>query len=355
MLIGIYSPYLDTLTGGEKYIFTAASCLSGAHEVEILWDDPFILSKAAAKFDLDASRIKVAQNPFKPSISTLSRILMTHKYDRLLYLSDGSIPIVGSKKLFIHFQFPVEWVKKGRGLFSKLKESRISKVICNSYYTKGFIDTKFGVDSIVLYPPADINARETPEKENLILTVGRYSKLSNGTDFKKLGILVKAFKEFKKKRLKGWKFAIVTSVVESEEKGFQEFEKTITSEDIKLYKNVPRVDLIGLFAKAKIYWHAAGFGEDLEKHPEWAEHFGISTVEAMSYGAVPLVIDAGGQKEIVSNGSNGYLWRNIEELVKLTHKVALEPMLMKNLADSAVQLSHNFSKERFCEELNHII
>jgi len=36
------------------------------------------------------------------------------------------------------------------------------------------------------------------------------------------------------------------------------------------------------------------------------EHFGITTVEAMAAGCVPLVYDSGGQAEIVSSGYNGY-------------------------------------------------
>ena len=58
-------------------------------------------------------------------------------------------------------------------------------------------------------------------------------------------------------------------------------------------------DILNEYKLAKIYWHASGFGEDLETHPEKAEHFGITTVEAMINGLVPIVIDAGGQKEIV--------------------------------------------------------
>lgn len=354
MLIGIYSPYLETLTGGEKYIFTAASCLSKTHDVDILWDDPFIISKAEKKFGLDLSRIKVDQNPFKSSISTVSRILMTRKYDSMLYLSDGSIPIVGSKKLFVHFQFPVEWVK-GNSLSTKLKMRRITKVVCNSYFTKGFIDKKFGINSTVLYPPSDINTNVTPEKENLILTVGRFSRLPNGSDFKKVGVLVEAFKAFQKKRLKGWKLAIITSVIESEEENFQEFEKSIKSEYIKVYKNASYEEVKKLYGIAKIYWHAAGFGEDLEKHPEWAEHFGMSTVEAMSYGVVPVVVNAGGQKEVVSNGSTGYLWNNKEELIDRTHSVATDEKIWRKLSGEAINMSHKFSRERFCEELTHII
>ena len=74
------------------------------------------------------------------------------------------------------------------------------------------------------------------------------------------------------------------------------------------------------YSKAKIYWHAAGFGEDLEKHPDRAEHFGMSTVEAMSAGCVPVVFAGGGQLEIVQSGiktafcgKKPMTWKNIQK------------------------------------------
>ena len=38
MKIGIFDPYLGTLSGGEKYMLSIASCLSKEHEVYVFWD-----------------------------------------------------------------------------------------------------------------------------------------------------------------------------------------------------------------------------------------------------------------------------------------------------------------------------
>lgn len=59
-----------------------------------------------------------------------------------------------------------------------------------------------------------------------------------------------------------------------------------------------------LYAESKIFWHAKGFDE---LNPYKMEHFGISTVEAMSAGCIPVVINKGGQTEIVTDGC-GYTW-----------------------------------------------
>lgn len=353
MNIGIFSPYLSTLTGGEKYIFTAASCLSKEHKVTIFWDDPLILEKASEKFNLDLTNVTLSPNIFDNRISFLRRIFKTFSFDRILYLSDGSIPLVGCR-LLIHFQFPVESINTNSFIFL-FKKSRINKIICNSYYTKTFIDKKFNLKSFVLYPPATTSKSLINAKDRLILTVGRFSVLSNGTDFKKLAMLAETFKKFQKKRLKGWSLAIVTSVRGEDAKEFEKFEQGIKSSYIKIYKNTSHDQIDELYKKAKIYWHATGYGEDLQKNPELAEHFGISTVEAMSNGAIPVVFNAGGQQEIVKNKDNGYLWETQEEIISHTHKIAVDEKLYDVLKEKAVESANRFTKERFCEELNHLI
>ena len=69
-----------------------------------------------------------------------------------------------------------------------------------------------------------------------------------------------------------------------------------------LHADASGAELRDLYGRASIFWHAAGLGEDPERHPDRYEHFGITTVEAMSAGAVPVVIDAAGQAEIVEQG-----------------------------------------------------
>ena len=77
------------------------------------------------------------------------------------------------------------------------------------------------------------------------------------------------------------------SVNPDEEELFSQFRKSAEGFPIEFLVNKKNDELWGIYSKAKIYWHASGFGEDLEAHPEFAEHFGISTVEAMGAGAVP--------------------------------------------------------------------
>lgn len=56
--------------------------------------------------------------------------------------------------------------------------------------------------------------------------------------------------------------------------------------------------------------HAKGLFVDEEKSSDLLEHFGITTVETMSAGCVPIVINRG-QPEIVKEGT-GYVWYTLE-------------------------------------------
>ena len=78
----------------------------------------------------------------------------------------------------------------------------------------------------------------------------------------------------------------------------------------ELRVDVPRDELLELYSRAALFWHAAGHGQDARRHPERLEHFGITTVEAMAHGAVPLVFPAGGPAEVVEDGRTGVWWRS---------------------------------------------
>ena len=110
-----------------------------------------------------------------------------------------------------------------------------------------------------------------------------------------------------------------------------------------------------LLAEASIYWHAGGFGEDPDRHPERFEHFGIAVVEAMAAGAVPLVFAAGGPAEIVQDGVNGYHWRTLDELITLTRRLIADPDLHRRLGAAAQQRATEFSVERFKEAVARLL
>ncbi len=357
MRIGVFDPYLDDIGGGEKYMMTIASLLSRGHEVDVFWDNTEDFMLVSKRFAIDVSKVRLVKNVFRPDIGFVQRFIQTLSYDAIIFLSDGSIPLVGARRLYIHIQQPLERMQ--RGFSNNLKLSRVTKFFCNSRYTQRFISEKFGIPTEILYPPVAISEkilREAQHKENIILHVGRFrvKNVSNG-DYKKQSVMIEAFKQMVDKGLKNWKFVLAISFFEKEQKEFEEMQKKTKRYPIEFLINQTNNDLWDVYSKAKIYWHASGYGEDLQKHPEFAEHFGISTVEAMGAGAVPVVINAGGQKEIVIQGKNGFLWDNLDELSTCTKKLIEDENLLKKLSHNAQKTALKFSDKTFAEKIDSLI
>jgi glycosyltransferase involved in cell wall biosynthesis len=356
MRIGIFDPYLNTLSGGEKYMLTIASCLAQDNEVFVFWDETKeaeIKKIASKKLGLDLSKIKFTENIFAKDVSTVSRLIESNKFDAIVYLSDGSIPMVGTK-LYVHFQFPVEWVN-GQSLKTKVKLSFVKKIFCNSKFTKKFIDNKLNVQSEILYPPVDLHAVKGVKKENIILHVGRFDVNEQGVNYKKQDVMIEMFKKMVDAGLKDWKFKLVLGVADKDLDKLEEYKKMVSGYPVELIVNISNKELWEHYSKAKIYWHATGYGEDLERYPEKAEHFGITTVEAMGSGVVPVVFNAGGQREIVDDKINGYLCDREEDFITKTTALIKDEELLKKVASEAVKRSSVFSGDRFCNEVKNII
>lgn len=336
-------------------MLTIAKELSSRHKVFIFWnlsEEKEIRKKSLEKLDINLSSVFFSQNIFSKNTTFLERLNSSKEYDLIIYLSDGSIPLVLSK-LYLHFQFPVERVN-GNSLLTKIKLLRVNKVICNSFFTKKYIDKKFHVKSHVLYPPIFIKDKKVV-KENIILHVGRFGVDKEGVNFKKQDFMIEMFKKLINRGLKGWEFRLIIGVGKKDEGKLNVLKRMIKDYPISIIDNPPNSVLWKNYAKAKIYWHATGFGENLEKYPERAEHFGISTVEAMGTGVVPVVINAGGQKEIVENGKSGFLWDTSDELLAKTELLSKDLKLRETMSKESVKRAGKFSGNRFKVELEMIL
>ena len=362
--IGIFDPYLDSLGGGERYTLTVAEYLSKNNQIEIFWDGEDLRGEAEKRLPLDLERVRFVSNIFTQERNLLERLLKTNRYDLIFYLSDGSIPSSLAKKNILHFQTPFIHVR-GKTILNKLKLSRFKWIICNSYFTKKFIDKTYGVKSIVIYPPVDVAKLAPEKKRNLILTVGRFTSFfenkhsfsSNKQSFssnKKQEVMIEAFKNLIDQGLSGWEFYLVGGLLESDRNYFKKLENQVSGYPIKLLPNISFSELKKYYGEAKIYWHGKGYGEDEEKNPELFEHFGISCVEAMAAGAVPIVFDGGGLREIIEDGS-GLLWQLPEDLQNLTRELIGDEDKLLRLSNGAQKRAKDFSKETFLRRFDEIL
>jgi glycosyltransferase involved in cell wall biosynthesis len=78
-------------------------------------------------------------------------------------------------------------------------------------------------------------------------------------------------------------------------------------------------------------------------HPELVEHLGITPLEAMSAGVITFCYKAGGPKELIKDGENGYLFSSFEELTEKIKKVTIDVQKQKQVITTA----HAFVKKYF--------
>ncbi len=350
MKIGIYDPYLDSLGGGERYVLTLAQFLSAKNKVEIFWDDLNIREAITKRLLIDTGNINFVSNIFTRDKNLLQKLILTRNYDLIFFLSDGSVPAIFSKKGILHFQVPFSHLD-GKTIMNRLKLSQFQKIVCNSNFTKKFIDQTYGVNSMVIYPPVDTKNFKPGNKKNIILSVGRFSKTLHN---KRQEIMIDGFKEIFS-NAKNWELLLVGGALANDEVYVDELKKKSDNFPIRIFPNLSFNKLQELYGQAKIYWHAAGFGENEEVNPERMEHFGITTVEAMAAGCVPLVFNGGGQKEIIKSGENGILWESLKDLQDQTLSLISDERRWEEISLAAQNRSSDFSQEKFYENFSKVI
>lgn len=336
MKAAIFTPYLDTLGGGERYMLSAAQVFIKAGYTTYLQGDEKIVEKAKKRFGLPLTDLKVVED-----------IKRGDGYDVCLWLSDGSIPTLKSRNNIIHFQRPFYKVQ-GKSLINRAKFFRINSVVVNSKFTKSWIDREFPVGSHVLYPPVDVSQFKPQKKESLILYVGRFSQLEQ---VKGQDILVEAFKKFNNQDNKTYKLVIVGGSDVGRTEYVDMLKERSKNYPIEILENIDFIQLKRLYSKARFFWSAAGYGVDQATHPEKLEHFGMTLVEAMASGAIPLVFDGGGHKEIVNHGVNGCLWENEDQLIRFTQGLIQNPKDSAVISQKATLDSKTYSYENFEKKL----
>ncbi len=229
------------------------------------------------------------------------------------------------------------------------------KIVTISDFCKKWIKNYWSLESDILYPPVNTeNFFSAKQKKNYILHVGRF--FITGHSKKQLE-LVKIFKTMVGKYgLENWELHFVGSVEEGENhhQYFNMVQKEAAGYPVQFHNKMSFDQLRELFSEAKIYWHATGLGEEEESNPVAFEHFGITTVEAMASGCVPVVINAGGQKEIVTPES-GFCWETPKDLIAHTITLINDPELLQKYSKQTVKRSTYFSREKFKERFTELL
>lgn len=224
-------------------------------------------------------------------------------------------------------------------------------IVANSPFTQRWISTWWSRPSLVVEPP--VGLRQPSEKSSVILSVGRFFADGRG-HAKKQFEMVEAFRKLCAGGLTGWTLHLAGGCSPDDRPYLELVRNAAKGLPVVFHVDATGAELDELYSTASIYWHATGLGEDLNAHPERAEHFGITTVEAMSAGAVPIVFNGGGQPDIVRHGSDGFVFSNVDQLVGFTRRLADNRDLRSQFSQSCYERALTYGPESFARRVNEI-
>lgn len=359
--VALYSPYIPKHSGGgEKYLLTIAEVASRLHPTSLLVPSPQVeetkkkLPMYGATFGLDLSKVGVLGSSIGHVKGPLHTAVETKKFSHLFAMTDGSIFPSFAKRSYFIAQVP--WTRS-LTIFEKVKLSSWTSILVYSGFVKGILEASWKLQNIqVLSPYVDTHTFKPGEKEHIILNVGRFFKHENSNS-KRQDIVIQAFKTMVDTGLlPGYSLVLIGNIDPNPDSLL--FIDTLKQQaygyHINFLTDLSYTSLREYYARAEFYWHAAGYGVNAKEHPENTEHFGMTTLEAMASGCLPLVVPEGGQREIVQN--ERFFWRTPDELTEKMHsflhlgkrKTAEERQYVR-------EKSQHYSKEKFVKAVEVLL
>jgi len=368
--VALYNASWSSFGGGEKYLCVVADELSRDRslDVHLVMDAPGITrERLRTYFNLPLEHVRLEPCPRSAVRSRLRSsdvcIIMSNfmpygcPAPTTAYVLQIPYPAITAGTIAANLAAG-RLREAGKNVLRRrlLHDARLSKgVIVYSRFVADVLHENHGIQAAVLYPPIDDFA-STERKARAILSVGRFFR--GPYNNKRYDILIDAFKRLcDRKRNDGYEYWIAGSAADDDitRAHLESLRERASGYPIAFSVNAPYDTIRSLYARASIFWHAAGFGVNERTQPERTEHFGMSTVEAMSASCVPIVVRKGGQKEIVSHGESGYLWESQEELVEHTASLIASPERMRALQPRARERSRTFDRSHFTDALRSFI
>lgn len=336
--IGIYNKFWNTKGGGESHALSIASELQKLGPVELISESDFDLDALAQYFSLDLSNCRKL---ILPKITTE----FTEKFFLFINSTFGSnLPSRAENSWYIvsfpHRFAPVEFLRSYHFLF-------------NSNYTQKWAHTYWGdkINGEVIYPvrmfrPNQKNAPQRPSdcrKQKVILSVGRFFPSGHCKNQLEIAeayrLLVSDLPQARE-----WKLILAGSLDTRHPEHiayYKAVQDKLRDMNAEVLPNISPVLLDKLYSDASIYVHAAGMNQAPTKFPENFEHFGITPLEAMLAGAIPVVFSIGGPAELIDQLDIGYKFSSHKSLVDVLAQLIVRDTSSLHAESASVSISAN--------------
>lgn len=356
----VYSPYNLVPGGGERYILSVAAALAEQYTTYFCTPSRYSyyrLASMGSSLGVDVSKIRLIDN---------SRLSDLHKVDVHIVMGNELLPDVrpmGERVNVYHCQFPFpmseNYISHNLG-----NAAAYDCVVVNSEFTKNNYEKQarvFAVENIpvrVISPPVDTQSSCAEKKYDTglinILNVGRFIA---GGHCKKQKEILSAFIilcNLDRECGNVYHLTFIGSLSSSiaDIQYFNELKMLAENYNVTFIVNASLDELHTSYDAAHFYWHGTGINESVENKPEVFEHFGITPVEAMSRGVIPIVWHQGGPADVCSNFKNLHA-HNLEAYARITLEILTSTPDM--LSEALKLESDKYSESRFDVEVQSLV
>lgn len=329
--IGIYNAFWNTFGGGESHALSIASILRDFGKVYLISEVDFNIEKLSKYFDINLdSCVKLVCHKLDEEI--------TKKFDLFVNSTCFSNLNSQAKNSWYIVSFPQRQINEAL--------LRNYLFLYNSDFTAKWAKKFWGKHTgISVYPTGMLktNKNKVFNKEKYILSVGRF--FNEGHSKKQLEIAC-AYKEMitANPELQDWKLILIGSldVTNTSHKNYYNAIKDeLLGFNYELIPNADKNILDDFYMKSYTYVHAAGLGESINL-PENHEHFGITPLEAMTFGCIPIVYHVGGPADLIRKFQVGHTYATINELQEKIKLVCLGYKSNSSEVETVAKISNEF-------------
>lgn len=219
------------------------------------------------------------------------------------------------------------------------------ELLTNSKFMQEIIKNALHRKSLVVYPPVDaetFSSRCLKSRKNgrIVATISSYTPkrhleqiplIAKHTESAKFVVMGKADE-----------YSLLTL------RKLQTLVKTLHVEDrVKLLTNVPIDKFLEILSRAKVYLHVM----------PW-DHFGISVVEAMASGCVPVVHRSGGPWLDILDGRQGeygFSYVTVDEAASFIGALVTDENLRSKMASRALYRAKKFDRSVFMKKVVKVV
>jgi glycosyltransferase involved in cell wall biosynthesis len=263
------------------------------------------------------------------------------EYDLLIITSEWSLTAIRKNIPSIWYvnSIPETLYKKNKldkelNYIKKNIEKNINKlnlIIANSNKTQRCLVEKMKKDSILIYPPVNIDEYYFKNPENYWLSINRIDY------YKNIELQIKAFNLMPNENL------IIVGEPEDtiNSKKYFEYLKNNSPENINFVGSKFGTELKELLSKSKGLIATAK-----------NEFFGLTPIEAMASGKPTIAIKQGGYKETINNETGVLIEPEAYELVKAVENINKR---IETYKENCLKEAKKYSLKKFIEKINIVI